>query len=198
MIDESTDNPLDLNTSIDIRGSFNNGQTLPWDLKQAKLKKIRERIDQQSEVKKRKQQLQQQATGKEFYLQKVTNFLVASFFLNLAIEMVYVISLLHDYINGYFENRTYLFNDTIEGNNFCFLLFYCFRSLGYFISVRFFIEQIQTNVDSCETGRDRPENHHDGHHHERVLLLHRHAGDHQEGLPGLLDLLRSHPGAGHR
>ena len=112
--------------------------------KEEKLKMIRSQVNKRKEVKVKSGKVK--VKGKDFYLSKVTNFLVTSFFLNLAIEMVYTIGLLHDYINGYLNNQTYVFYDIIEGNNFCFMTFFAFRVIGYVISVRFFMDSIQRDV----------------------------------------------------
>lgn len=98
--------------------------------------------------------------GKEFYLQKVTNFLITSFCLNLATELIFTYALLHDYINSYLNNSASV--GIFEGNNWCFLLFYSFRTIGYWISAFYFSQQIQKDVDSCgDLGGERKKNHHD-------------------------------------
>jgi hypothetical protein len=121
-------------------------------MKEEKLMKLRRQASKRQEKKEKKSK--EATTGKDFYLRKVTNFLVTSFFLNLAIEFVYPISMLHDYINGYLKNNTYMFYGLIEGNNYCFLIFYTFRFVGYILTVLFFIDSIQKDVRTAD-GRKR-------------------------------------------
>ena len=146
MNDMSIDINLDGTNSCILQEGLADNSLPGHEMKLLKLRRIKERISLKREERKAKLQTKNQGAGKESYLQKVTNFLTASFFLNLAIEMIFVISLLHDHINGYFENKTYVLDGLVEGNNFCFLVFYASRSVGYFFSSAFFIDRIQNNV----------------------------------------------------
>lgn len=111
--------------------------------KQDKLQQLRQRMDDRMNKKKKLEGLPK---GPDLYLQKVTNFLITSFFLNLAIEHIFTYSLMHDYINGYLKNKTYVWNGRIEGNNFCFMLFYGFRLIGFFITDTWLIDSMQSDV----------------------------------------------------
>jgi hypothetical protein len=112
--------------------------------KQDKLEKLRQKMDERM---KQKRVQEDAPLGRDMYLQKVTNFLITSFFLNLAIEHIFTYSLMHDYINGYLDNETYYWNGRIEGNNYCFLLFYFFRIIGFRITDRFLIDSMQKDVN---------------------------------------------------
>jgi hypothetical protein len=113
--------------------------------KEERLKLIRNQMMKRQEIQTSKQEKSQAIKqGKEFYLQKVTNFLITSFCLNLAIELILTYSLLHDYINSYFNNTASI--GIFEGNNWCFLLFYTFRTIGYWINAIYFSQKIQKDV----------------------------------------------------
>lgn len=111
--------------------------------KQDKLQKLRKKMDERMNQKKKEPE---EPKGRDVYLQKVTNFLITSFFLNLAIEHVLTYSLVHDYVNGYLQNKTYLWNGQIEGNNFCFILFYFFRLIGFVLTDWYLIDAMQGDV----------------------------------------------------
>lgn len=127
--------------------------------KEKKLQNLREIIKKRNE---RKEAKEKRASGKEFYLRKVTNFLFTSFFLNLAIEQIYSYALLHDYVNGYMDNKTTVFWESMEGNNFTFLMFFICRLLGYLVSKEFLIKQIEKDVFRFYIGRSWPKSHHFG------------------------------------
>ena len=113
--------------------------------KEERLKLIRNQMMKRQEIQTTKEEKSKALKrGKEFYLQKVTNFLRTSFCLNLAIELIFTYSLLHDYINSYLGNTASI--GIFEGNNWCFLLFYSFRTVGYWISAFYFSHQIQKDV----------------------------------------------------
>lgn len=111
--------------------------------KQDKLQQLRKKMDDRMHHKKKGTE---EPTGRDLYLQKVTNFLITSFFLNLAIEHVFTYSLVHDYVNGYMENQTYLLGGRVEGNNYCFMLFYFFRLIGFAFADKFLIDIMQADV----------------------------------------------------
>jgi hypothetical protein len=113
--------------------------------KQDKLQKLRQKMDERMNSKRKDAE---EPKGRDLYLQKVTNFLITSFFLNLAIEHVFTYSLVHDYINGYLQNETYLLGGRIEGNNYCFMLFYFFRLIGFALTDRFLIDHMQGDVET--------------------------------------------------
>lgn len=132
------------------RNREDRGQPKPQKLsidsvKEERLKLIRNQMVKRQEMQSFKQEKKQAITrGKEFYLQKVTNFLITSFCLNLAIELIFTYSLLHDYINSYLNNQASI--GIFEGNNWCFLLFYSFRTIGYWLSAFYFSHKIQKDV----------------------------------------------------
>lgn len=125
--------------------------------KQDKLEQLRMRMDERMN---KKRKLDTQPKGRDLYLQKVTNFLITSFFLNLAIEHIFTYSLMHDYINGYLQNHTYVWRGQIEGNNFCFILFYAFRLIGFIFTDICLIDSMQSDVHSGLPGRSSPKSDH--------------------------------------
>lgn len=111
--------------------------------KKDKLQILRRKMDNRMSMLKNQQD---KPLGRDMYLQKVSNFLITSFFLNLSIEHIFTYSLLHDYINGYLKNETYILDRKVEGNNFCFILFYSFRLIGLIITKFWFIGIMQKDV----------------------------------------------------
>lgn len=114
--------------------------------KEAKLAALREQLSKRQDLRK-SVIASNQPRGKDFYLLKVTNFLVSGFFLSLATELLFTYAYLHDYINGYFENDTAMFNGLIEGSTYCFLLYFIGRVAGYFLTAIFVITPIQEDEE---------------------------------------------------
>ena len=85
--------------------------------------------------------------GKDFYLEKVTNFLISSIFLALASQQLFFYVYLHDYVNGFMDNNTTMFNGLIEGNNFTYLCYFIGRTLGYLLSAMFLTVPMQEDEE---------------------------------------------------
>jgi hypothetical protein len=173
-LDESADAP-----SIDLTMTNNSTPLLePSNIdtpstKEQKLQALRSQLNKRQENKKKVETApEKKPHGKDFYLEKVTNFLVTSFLLNLAIEHIFTISLLHDYINSYLDNEAFVFAGSIEGNNWCFIVFYFFRLVGYFLASTFLMEHIQKDVYLGYVGRDWQESDHQRYHPHRILDVH--------------------------
>ncbi len=117
--------------------------------KEQKLEQLREQLH-------KRKQLQQESglklmktgpRGKDFYLQKVSHFLLSSFFLAIASQQIFIYLYLHDYVNGYFHNRTSMLGGWIEGGNYTLLSFFVGRLFGYLISAWLIIKPIQEDEE---------------------------------------------------
>jgi hypothetical protein len=126
------------------------------DQKERKLQELREQREKKEEDKKK---AAAKPKGKDFYVRKVSKFLVCSVLLNLAIEQVFVTAFIFDYINGYMDNDTSMFGGKMQGNNFCFIVFYSMRWVGYVVT-NCFIHIIQEDVEKFYAGRNGAQDFH--------------------------------------
>jgi hypothetical protein len=117
-----------------------------YQTKENKLAKLRQKIAQKQEQKKQSI-VEPQLRGKDFYLRKVSTFLIASFFLSLASQQFFVYVYMHDFISAYFNHNVSMFNGSMEGTNYCYLNYFIGNFLGYLISACCIINHVQEDEE---------------------------------------------------
>lgn len=114
--------------------------------KERKLAKLRQQIEKKQEIRKNKES-NSQPRGKDFYLRRVSAFLLSSMFLSLASQQFFVYVYLHEFVAAYFDHKVQMFDGLMEGANYCFLNYFAGKILGFIVAAACIIEPIQEDEE---------------------------------------------------
>lgn len=114
--------------------------------KERKLTRLREQIAKKQEQRKNITQ-SKQLHGRDFYLRKVSAFLISSIFLSLASQQFFAYVYMHDFVAAYFDQKVQVFGGMIEGSNFCYLNYFIGKTLGFIMAALFVINHVQADEE---------------------------------------------------